>query len=356
MNIRIFATVPAFAALCAAMPACSGAGPESTDPNESNVQAVTSCPTPPWDAAQQRALATLAVNLIKAAGRAAGGHANAVPAYSVLATQRYRYRSPGPGIEFDPGDPLYPYVTNAMKAELAFAQEDSSVASELGDSLYNNWQQTDGRLYPSIAAVPNIAAFKGPQPYTAAVLDQPSDGHMATVTSSAWCGTELIKVDETCVGATSYAPMIAREITDWRSAPPSNFVGKQHIPSTVFNGNLTGGNPYLLVTVNGVRTTWTTNYNFAGSDCTKQPNRTCTGSLELDPVPYAESDAFYDANNNLVGPQPNPFGLANTALYADPAHAGEWATRTVNNTQEWGTFSQAVTLFGTTKYKYVKEM
>jgi len=40
-------------------------------------------------------------------------------------------------------------------------------------------------------------------------------------------------------------------------------------------------------------------------------------------------------------------------LYADPSHALQWGTRTVNGIQEWGTFSQPVTLFGTTLYKFV---
>jgi hypothetical protein len=42
-------------------------------------------------------------------------------------------------------------------------------------------------------------------------------------------------------------------------------------------------------------------------------------------------------------------------LYAIPDHAAQWATRTVNGKQEWGTFTQPLSVLGITIYRYVKQ-
>ena len=117
-----------------------------------------------------------------------------------------------------------------------------------------------------------------------------------------------------------------------------------------------GQSPYLRFD-QGTGSKWLTNNGTYGPvNCWNNPNYVCSSSMgENRPDSVRPAAAYYDTNNNLVGPQPNPFGLVSTSLYADPAHAGQWATRTVNDTQEWGTFSQAVTLFGQTEYKYVKQ-
>jgi len=123
-------------------------------------------------------------------------------------------------------------------------------------------------------------------------------------------------------------------------------------PSTPFNGSGGGSNPYLIVAFNGSNLNWN-GTNFPTSSCL---NGTCSGgSLDLDPIPYTQPAAYYDATGNMVGPQANPFTLVVTNLYADPAHAGQWATRTVAGTQHWGTFSNAVNVLGTTVYQYVQQ-
>jgi hypothetical protein len=76
----------------------------------------------------------------------------------------------------------------------------------------------------------------------------------------------------------------------------------------------------------------------------------------IDPIPYTQPAAYYDTTGALVGPQANPFALTITNLYADPSHSGQWATRTVSGVQQWGTFSTAVNVLGTTVYLYTKKM
>jgi hypothetical protein len=78
------------------------------------------------------------------------------------------------------------------------------------------------------------------------------------------------------------------------------------MPSTPFNGPSSSGNPYLVITVDGKATTWA-KYNFAGDDCTLLPNKTCKGSLQIDPAPYSEPGVYFDMNNNPIGMQSNPF-------------------------------------------------
>jgi hypothetical protein len=123
---------------------------------------------------------------------------------------------------------------------------------------------------------------------------------------------------------------------------------------TPFNGPSSSGNPYLVVSVQGTAVNWAT-YDFTPVRCWNLPNFTCSGTIQIDPVPYAEPGTYYDTSSNLVGTQSNPFSVVGT-LYAVADHQSQWATRTVNSIQEWGTFTTPVTLFGFTFYKYSKQM
>jgi hypothetical protein len=336
-------------------PACAFAPTDGTESAASGTQDLTSCPAPSAQDDQMRSAATAALEIAKAVAVAYPNDIQADYVYSVLASQRYRVAKSGTTIEFDPTDPFYSYVTNSMKAALAIAQLDSSTASFLVNGLKYAFSNTDGKIWPSIPAIQALAKFKYPGPTTAAVLDHTSNNDMATITGMPWCSTSLVNILETCQDSNDFAPMIARPISRWRSGPPAAFTGSKDIPSSPFNGASASGNPYLVVSVNGKSTNWAT-YNFAGVDCTKLPNSTCTATLQMDPIPYAVPGSYYDASGNAVGPQANPFGLVVTALYADSSHAGQWATRTVNGVQQWGTFSTALNVLGTTVYLYVKQM
>jgi hypothetical protein len=312
------------------------------------------CPQVTTQDSQLRSAATVAFDLMRLVAAAYPNDSSADYVYSVLASQRYRVQSSGTAIEFDPTDPYYSYVTNPMKAALAFAQLDSGTAQFLVGGLNYAYSNTDGKAWPSIPAIQALAGYKYPGPTTAAVLDHTSNSDMATITGKAWCSTSIVTIAETCVNSNDFSPMISRPITRWRSGPPAAFHGTSSTPSSPFNGASASGNPYLVVSVNGQTTSWA-DYNFAGTDCTKLPNATCTASLQVDPVPYAEPGAYYDTSGNLVGTQANPFAIVGN-LYAVIDHESQWATRTVNGVQEWGTFSTPVTLFGITQYKYVKQM
>jgi len=388
MKNRIVAPVTAFVCL-AALSACATdvATPEEV---EQASQAQVSCPvissTATYepgnaDLAQGLAAATLAFNLMKDAAVEAQSSGNLLAARSILAPQRYTYLPNtqvyswgcnSPGIQFDSTDPLYSHVTNAMKAELAFAQEDATVGSYLSAGLWRARAYTNGKYYPTIFAIPALAQYVAGKTVVVHLADPTSkdNSHDVKMSSTSWCNDTAVRIAETVNQTSDYQPLGVKPITDWRSAP-STYTGVagatvngQKITTTGVNDSYTpfmgsnGQSPYLLPSINGTEQDWlTNNQNYGPQNCWNNPSPyTCQSAMTIDPVAYAEPAAYYDTNNNLVGPQQNPFPLLSTQLYADPAHAGQWASRVANSTQEWGTFSKAVVIFGTTKYQYVKQM
>jgi hypothetical protein len=101
----------------------------------------------------------------------------------------------------------------------------------------------------------------------------------------------------------------------------TNFKGTSQYPSTPFNGANGTANPYLVIAVNGTQRN-TAGSSWPSQSCGGAPAG-CTGTIDIDPIPYTQPGSYYDANNNLVGPQANPFSLVITNLYADPSHAGQ---------------------------------
>ncbi|HZU82448.1 MAG TPA: hypothetical protein VE987_06015, partial [Polyangiaceae bacterium] len=132
------------------------------------------------------------------------------------------------------------------------------------------------------------------------------------------------------------------------------YTGGNSYPSTPFNGPNGTANPYLVMSVNGQTINWNTPASsWPVQNC---PNdSSCKGTIDIDPIPYTQPAQYYDVNGNTVGAQANPFTLVVTNLYADPAHAGQWASRTLAGVQHWGTFSNPVNVLGTTVYQYVQQ-
>ncbi|MDP9035661.1 MAG: hypothetical protein M3O50_12720 [Myxococcota bacterium] len=158
-------------------------------------------------------------------------------------------------------------------------------------------------------------------------------------------------ITETVDKSWQFAPLEFDDTGMWGRSRPPQFTGKRHVDTkTPFNGP-NGANPYLVVSINGHTQAF---YSYPYVNCWNNPGFACSSTIQIDPVPYSEPGTYYNSVG-VVGTQANPFTLSNTVLYADPSHAGEWASRVANGVQEWGTFSNALTLFGTTKYKYLKQ-
>ena len=315
------------------------------------------CPSVSSQDNQMRAAASVAYSIMRLAAQSGGSFAT-----SILAAQRYRIQSTGSGIEFDPTDPVYSQVTTAMKAALAIAQLDSSVAQFLSDGLNYAYQTSNGSTYPLIRAIPALANFHYPTSLTTSVPDTTATSDVATVTGTPWCGAFDVHIAQTLTNTWQFSPLFASAITDWRGVPPAAFKGAGTLPTVPFNGPNSAGNPYLVVSVNGTTANWGS-YNFVPASCFEAANYNaatgtfiCTGSIDIDPIPYTQPGAYYDTSNTLVGAQANPFALVITNLYADASHAGQWATRTISGVQQWGTFSTPVSVLGTTIYLYVKQM
>ncbi len=319
-------------------------------------QADTRCPAHTASEDTQRAAATLAFRLMRLSAAQAGNSKDPKSnsqSTTILAPQRYRIMRDGTGMEFDPTDPLYGYVTSQMKAEIAFAQADSSVARFLSDGLKRAYEDDDGQVFPHVIALPALGAYSFRGPVTRHIDDRSSadNSHFATVDSKPWCGATAVTISETVGKSHDFSPITFIGTWALRDPVPASFKGKTHGEVAIpFNGGLKT-NPYLIISVNGKAQ----QFNTPRVNCWENDDSKCTSTIEIDPVPYAEPGDYY-SNAGIVGTQGNPYILSNTVLYADPSHAGQWATRTVNATQEWGTFRIPVTFFGTTKYMYAKAM
>jgi hypothetical protein len=354
MKPSIFQVLPVGLFILSAAGCAVEAGSADEGVNSQSEELV-SCPATSALDDQMRAAATVALTLMKDSSGLIGGWNNdSTPAVTILAPQRYRVQASGTGIEFDPTDELYGKVTNPMKAHLAFAQQDATVAKFLSDGLKYAYANTDGQVYPKINSVPALTNFKYPNTATTQIKDGTSNDGYKTVTVSgkSWCNSAVVTLSDVVHSSWQYSPMFSDQITLWRGTTPPQFKGTKHLPWTPFNGALASGNPYLIVSVNGSATNWAT-YNFTPVSCYIYSDFTCRGFIEIDPVPYAEPGDYYNSTG-VVGTQSNPFPITSTVLYSSPDHQGQWATRTVNGIQEWGTFSNPLSLFGSTVYKYVK--
>ena len=340
--------------------ACSVQTAPSSEDVETVQSASTSCSNLSTTQSNQRTAASVAMQLLRLAAPETSD-INQVPAYSILASQRYRVQSSETGIEFDPTDNFYTggYVTSAMEATLSIPQsQDANFAAFLSNGLKAAWANTNGTVYPALRAIGALVNYNGKGPSTVYVPDYTCGGYpnphkVVLSTIGQACGSNVFKFAETVINSYQYAPLFGDSITDqWRSTPPAAFNTKgASLPTMPFNG--TSGNPYLIISINGSAINWSNASSFAGESCFNLPNNTCTGSIEIDPVPYSEPGAQYDVNNNLLGSQGNPFVINSNLLLADASHAGQWATRSVNGVQQWGTFSQAITRGGVTFYSFV---
>jgi hypothetical protein len=358
---RILLAAPAALALAAI--ACSAeTGPQSEGVDNAS-QASTSCPNGANDA-QQRAAASAAYGIMKAAavacaGKESGAYGGPCFGTDILGSQRYTFGSGNTTIVFDPSDGEYSYVPQAAKVALAVAQLDTTVASFMVQGLQWARANTNGVYFPVIMPVQALASFHYPGNQTPIqIIDGAAGGNRRTevVTGSAWCNTADIHFADHSTYEQNFAPFnVINNAFANDTNSQANFKGTKDYPSTPFNGPGNVNNPYLVIAVNGSAINWNTSASsWPTMSCNTNPD--CTGTIDIDPIPYTQPDAYYDANGNAVGPQTNPFSLIVTNIYADPGHSGQWATRTVAGVQQWGTFTNAINVLGTTVYGYVKQM
>ena len=369
MSQRAFIAIPA--ALCLASVSACATDVMTSEELARSSEAVTSCPSDSTSG-QELAAATIAFNLMVAAAEQAQADGNLLAARSILAPQRYTYlpgttcnswECLGPGIQFDTSDPLYAHVNAKMQAILALGQTDATVGSYLANGLFFAQKFTNGKYYPSIFSIPALAQFKTGQSSTVHLSDSTSsnNSHYVTLTSGSWCTSTAVTLSESVSDTSKYLPISFPPVSDWRSAPSAytGVTGGTAEGQTIDNANesftpymgRTGSNPYLLVSINGTPQNWAFE-SFNPTNCWNNPSATCRSSMIIDPVPYAEPGSQFDPNSNLLGTQANPFVINANLLLADATHASQWATRTVNGVQQWGTFSIAISRGGVTMYQY----
>ncbi|MDP8998976.1 MAG: hypothetical protein M3O46_02580 [Myxococcota bacterium] len=357
IRTRTLLAVPALFALGAV--ACS-AEVGSTETGASTTEASSSCPSGSNDL-QQRAAASTAYSIMKAAadfcvGKEGGNFGGPCFGTDILSSHHYTFS--GNTIVFDPNDERSQYIPQQAKMALAVGQLDSSVASFLVQGLQWARANTNGAWVPLIMPTQALSSFTYPgNGNRIQILDSRAGGNRRgeVVTGSAWCNTAKIHFADSSTYEAGFSPFNVISVQDASETRNlGNFKGSKDYPTTPFNGPNNTNNPYLVISVNGSTINWNTSgAAFPVQNC---PNGSCSGTIDIDPIGYTLPGPYYDANSQPVGAQSNPFQLIITRQYADPAHAGQWATRTIAGVQEWGTFSQPTNVMGGTVYQYVKVM
>jgi hypothetical protein len=321
----------------------------------------SNCPNGANDG-QQRAAASAAFSIMRSAASACANSESGAfggPCFGtdILASQRYTFS--GNTVVFDPSDAEYGYVPQAAKVALAVAQLDSSVASFFVSGLQWARANTNGNWVPVMMPIQALAHFTYPGNKTPIqIVDGAAGGNRRSevVTATAWCNTADIHFADTSTYEQNFAPFNVIDVQHANDTNAAlNFKGSNTYPTTPFNGPGNANNPYLVIALNGQQMNWNTPAaNWPTTSCNASPP--CTGSIDIDPIPYTQPGDYYDINGNEIGPQGNPFALIITNQFADPSHAGQWATRIVGGVQQWGTFSNPVNVLGSTVYQYVKQM
>ena len=130
-------------------------------------------------------------------------------------------------------------------------------------------------------------------------------------------GTDIITITEKSNDDNSFAIITDAWMSTFKNTNSTPIYAKfnvsgDHVVCSPFNGPGGGrGNPYLVVSLNG--STIPARMASPGAQC----QNGCTSVIQLDPLAYTIPGAQYDTNNNILGPQINPFTLDPTSLYAD---------------------------------------
>ena len=208
---NIFQVVPVGLFMMSAV-ACSVEAGVADESAASQSDELVSCPATSAIDDQMRAAATIALTLMKDSAGMIGGYNNdSSPAVTILAPQRYRVLASGTGIEFDPTDTLYSTVSNPMKAHLAFAQQDATVAKFLSDGLKYAYANTDGTVYPKINSTPALVNFKYPNTAVTKIADPTTgDGYKTvTVSGKPWCNSAVVTLSDVVKSSWQYSPMFS---------------------------------------------------------------------------------------------------------------------------------------------------
>jgi len=369
MKAHFLLAAPAVVALLAACTA--GMSQSASEATDTTVQASstyhnnTPCPTGDSIATQQAA-ATAAFQIMTAAsvackGKEGGSIGGPCWGDAILNSFRYSVAKDGKTIEFNSSDALYQYVPKSAQAALALIQQNSTVASFLVQGLQWAQQNTDGTM--SVVSLPleALASFKAPGNQTPiTVLDGNAGGtrRSEVVIASAWCNATDIHFVDTSTDESGFSPynLIPTTTMGEPSGTFPGYSGSNSWASTPFNGPGGSNNPYLVISVwennNPKAVDWNST-TFPTESCGNSP--ACQGTINIDPIPYSMPGTQYDVNGNVLGPQTNPFNLNVVDELADPSHQGQYAQHTVNGVVKVGTFSNAVSVLGTTVYGFVAQ-
>jgi hypothetical protein len=300
----------------------------------------------------------------------------------ILSSQAYVISTSGsfPTIVFDSNLPGYSFIPSQAQAELAFLQQNASVAAYLVDGLascfngqfgvrgtefynfragilkgYTAGTTTTGSLNgvipmstaytPSGYNVNNVVdkfttvgQAKGASTFTSTLTSTSSP----TSAEDYWFGILTMSDVSAFNGSTGNTTAILAKYAG------SNGTGNIAACSP-FNGPGGTSNPSFIISINGQQQD--ARFQGEGAQC----QNACSSTLVMDPVAYMTPGVQYDASGYELGPQINPFSLNPASMYAISQNDAMWAIETSGGVQSWGQFTTPVTLFGVTKYQFVDQ-
>jgi hypothetical protein len=273
----------------------------------------------------------------------------------IWSAHSYRLASGNQTIEFDPNVPGYAFIADSAKAELLFAQLDPSVATYLTTGLASCFNDVTSTWVYAFRADFLKGSPSWPTSGSLANADKSVDTFDTRLGNQN--GLTVIKLHahsgpsnpDSWFGILTY-----NSLSQFGSTTVGNkFSGPYQASCSPFHGPGGAANPMLVIRNDNVNNVPARYQQGGQNGC--QNNGGCDGNMVLDPTGYLVASDVYDPNGVLMGTQANPFQLVQSAKLADPYHQGNWSTYFPAGVQEWGTFSQAVTIGGSTKYRYVKQ-
>jgi hypothetical protein len=324
----------------------TGEGEE--DLSTTSPQALTACPTSTSTNAVDHAAASAALEVAAEAPLD-----DWITEFGAWSSQFFRLNSAGTGIEYDPSHPRYSAITSGQKAALAFAQTESAVGTYLRGGLSRCYSTTNGKSWLYVDNLSGVSRNEFGYNKTSTATIWRDRAYYRTVTEqvTSWCKTSLHRLTATSKDDPYFMLLSGESASGYNmtSARAASYTGSSNRPCTPFNGP-NGSNPYLFVSQNGQTANLESDSAFEVLNC-KNVVGGCRKSYEIDPAPYGDWGTYYNSSG-LQGTQSNPFDIWDYELYAVSDHQNEYARRSVNGQLVLGKFSTAVTVSGTTKYKW----
>lgn len=296
----------------------------------------------------------------------------------VLSAHAYALSSDGKSIVFDSSEPGYAFIPQQAMGELQFAQQDAATAAYLVAGLIDCLAYSNGQTLfdfkTEVFGTSGTVNGGWPQGQTGASAyngaRMPFTSSTTKILNGQAVGLVFTLHNQTAAPWAQHAAVLSSNNANFfTSMKYTKFTGGSSNSCSPFNGPGGGnGNPYFMSAMSGgqaIPAHFDQSANQCGGpNCMNLPLPTVT----VDPDAYTQTNEAYDVNNNLIGPQSNPFAYDSNQPYAKGmnhcngvAPNGTACTELMGVPQGYalesdgvtmGQFSSPVTILGVTKWLF----